>query len=152
MAETILLIYYCSRFIDICNTKNIIILQEENIGQIFFLLCIYQNELKIPKKIQSFLIIFAQRYLCKCKNTYIILQNKYLCIYEDSFGAKILRDNCTLYMFFFLLGLMFLWMLLVFLGRRFFYIHVFIIHLAFLQEGTLTWHNTHITTTYYRYK
>ena len=91
MAETILLIYYCSRFIDICNTKNIIILQEENIGQIFFLLCIYQNELKIPKKIQSFLIIFAQRYLCKCKKTYIILQNKYLCIYEDSFGAKILK-------------------------------------------------------------
>ena len=26
-----------------------------------------------------------------------MLQNKYLHIYEDSFGAKILRDDCTLY-------------------------------------------------------
>ena len=25
-----------------------------------------------------------------------ILQNKYLCIYEDSFGAKILWDDCVL--------------------------------------------------------
>ena len=38
--------------------------------------------------------IFAQKYLCKCKATYLILQNKYL--YEDWFGAKILRDNCAL--------------------------------------------------------
>ena len=98
MAETILLIYYYSRFIDICNTKNIIILQEENIGQKFF--CYISKWAKNSKKLQSSLIIFAQRYLCKCKNTYIILQNKYLCIYEDSFGAKILRDNRTLYMFF----------------------------------------------------
>ena len=27
---------------------------------------------------------------------YFIIQNKYLCIYEDSFGAKILRDDCAL--------------------------------------------------------
>ena len=27
--------------------------------------------------------------------TYFILQNKYLCISEDSFGAKILRDDCA---------------------------------------------------------
>ena len=34
-------------------------------------------------------------YLHKCEDTYYILQNKPLRIYEDSFGAKILRDNCT---------------------------------------------------------
>ena len=39
-------------------------------------------------------IIF--KYLRKCKDTYFILQNKYLHIYEDSFGVKILRDDCTL--------------------------------------------------------
>ena len=46
-------------------------------------------------------IILLSKYLCwkvylrKCKNTYFILQNKYLHIYEDSFGAKIPRDDCT---------------------------------------------------------
>ena len=44
---------------------------------------------------QSSLSIFAQKYLHKCKDTYFILQNKYLCIYEDSFGLKILRDDCA---------------------------------------------------------
>ena len=39
--------------------------------------------------------ISAQKYLHKLKDTYFILQHKYLCIYEDSFGAKILRDDCT---------------------------------------------------------
>ena len=34
--------------------------------------------------------------LRKCKDTYSILQNKYLCIYEGGFEAKILRDDCTL--------------------------------------------------------
>ena len=29
------------------------------------------------------------KYLHKCEDTYSILQNKYLCIYKDSFGAKI---------------------------------------------------------------
>ena len=29
-------------------------------------------------------------------HTYSILQNKYLCIYEGGFEAKILRDDCTL--------------------------------------------------------
>ena len=41
--------------------------------------------------------IFAQKYLRKCIDTYFILQNKYIRIYEDSFGgfgAKILRDDC----------------------------------------------------------
>ena len=41
------------------------------------------------------LSIFAQKYLYKCKDTYFILQNKYLYIYEDSFRAKILGDACT---------------------------------------------------------
>ena len=45
---------------------------------------------------QSSLSIFAQKYRCKCENTYFILQNKYLCIYEDSFGSMILRDDCAL--------------------------------------------------------
>ena len=35
-------------------------------------------------------------YLRKCKDTYFSLQNKYLRIYEDCFGAKILRDDCAL--------------------------------------------------------
>ena len=30
------------------------------------------------------------------KDTNLILQNKYLPIYEVSFGLKILRDDCTL--------------------------------------------------------
>ena len=38
-------------------------------------------------------IIF--KYLCKCEDTYFIVQNKYLCIYEDSFGAKILTNDCN---------------------------------------------------------
>ena len=45
---------------------------------------------------QSSLSIFAQKYLRKCKDIYIILQNKYLCIYEDNLGAKILADYCAL--------------------------------------------------------
>ena len=46
--------------------------------------------------VHSSLSIFAQKYLRKCKDTYFILQNKYLHIYEDTFGAKILRDYCVL--------------------------------------------------------
>ena len=42
------------------------------------------------------LSIFAQKYLCKCEGTYFALQNKYLHIYEDGFGTKILRDDCAL--------------------------------------------------------
>ena len=47
---------------------------------------------------QSSLIIFAQKYIGKCEDTYFILQNKYLCIYKDSFGlgVKILGDDCSL--------------------------------------------------------
>ena len=45
--------------------------------------------------VQSSLSIFAQKYLHKCEDTFFILQNKYLCIYEDSFGVKILRDDCA---------------------------------------------------------
>ena len=35
----------------------------------------------------------VRKYLRKYENTYFILQNKYLCIYEDGFGAKKLRDE-----------------------------------------------------------
>ena len=45
--------------------------------------------------VQSSLCIFAQKYRRKCKDTYFILQNKYLRIYEDSFGLMILRDDCA---------------------------------------------------------
>ena len=34
-------------------------------------------------------------YLRKCKDTYSIFEKKYLRIYKDSFGAKILRDDCA---------------------------------------------------------
>ena len=37
---------------------------------------------------QSSLSIFTQKYLYKCEDTYFILQNKYLCIYQDSFGER----------------------------------------------------------------
>ena len=47
------------------------------------------------------LSILTQKYLRKWRDAYFILQNKYLCIYEDSFGAKILRNDCTLNLFFF---------------------------------------------------
>ena len=51
-----------------------------------------QNRVEI---VQSSLSIFAQKYLRKCEDTYLILQNKYLHIYEDSFGAKMPRDDYT---------------------------------------------------------
>ena len=41
------------------------------------------------------LSIFAQKFLRKCEDIRYILKNKYLCIYEDSFGAKIFRDDCA---------------------------------------------------------
>ena len=61
------------------------------------------NALKMEKKcnkklsfsVQSSLSMLAQKYLRKCKDTYSILQNKYLHIYEDTFRTKILRDDCT---------------------------------------------------------
>ena len=37
-----------------------------------------------------------QSLLGKFKDTYFILQNKYLCIYEDSFEVKILRNDWAL--------------------------------------------------------
>ena len=45
---------------------------------------------------QSSLSIFDQKYHHKCEDTYYIVQNKYLRIYEVSFGPKILRDDCNL--------------------------------------------------------
>ena len=41
---------------------------------------------------QSSLSIFAQKHLCNWEDAYFILQNKYLCINEDSFGAKIMHN------------------------------------------------------------
>ena len=46
--------------------------------------------------VQSSLSIFTQKYPHICEDTYFILQNNYLCIYEDSVGVKILRDDCAL--------------------------------------------------------
>ena len=39
--------------------------------------------------------LWVRNHLRKCEDTYFILQNKYLCIYQDSFGAKILTDDCA---------------------------------------------------------
>ena len=49
---------------------------------------------------QSSLSIFAQKHLCKWEDAYFILQNKYLCINEDSFGTKKLRDECPFNVYF----------------------------------------------------
>ena len=47
--------------------------------------------------VRNHLCIFAEKYLRRCEDTYFItLQNKYLCIYKDSFGAKILRDDSAI--------------------------------------------------------
>ena len=45
---------------------------------------------------QSSQSFFAQRFLRKFEDNYIILQNKYLRFYKDSFGVKILRGDCAL--------------------------------------------------------
>ena len=51
---------------------------------------------------QFSLTIFAQKYLRKCKDTYFIWRNKkYLHIYEDSFGAKIIRDYIHIFWFYY---------------------------------------------------
>ena len=52
-------------------------------------------ELPVQISGQSFLSTFTKKYLCKSKDAYFILQNKYVCINEDSFGAKILIDDCA---------------------------------------------------------
>ena len=41
----------------------------------------------ISSSVQSSLSIFAQKYLCKYKDTYFILLNTYFHIYKDSFCA-----------------------------------------------------------------
>ena len=50
------------------------------------------NTFTYPQCVQSSLRIFPQKYLRKCKDTYFILQNKYLRIYEDRFGVKVLLE------------------------------------------------------------
>ena len=52
-------------------------------------------DLELEKR-SSAQVLTAHKYPCKCEDIYFILQNKYLCIYEDSFGAMILRDDCAL--------------------------------------------------------
>ena len=59
----------------------------------------YQNTMMKKFCAKSSLSIFVQKYLCKCEDIYFILQNKYLYIYEDSFGAKILLNDCALNVF-----------------------------------------------------
>ena len=64
----------------------------------YYISCTYETRRGILCSIlsaQSSLSIFAQKYLCKCEDTYFILQNKYLCIHKDNFGGKILRDDCA---------------------------------------------------------
>ena len=51
------------------------------------------------KKIGLNGVLQDQNYLHKCEDNYFILQNKYLRIYEYSFIAKILRDDCALDVF-----------------------------------------------------
>ena len=49
----------------------------------YYISCTYETRRGILCSIlsaQSSLSIFAQKYLCKCEDTYFILQNKYLCI------------------------------------------------------------------------
>ena len=50
--------------------------------------------LKSEKSTQSSQTVFV--------NVKILLQNKYLCIYEDTFGAKVLRDDFILKKLFFI--------------------------------------------------
>ena len=65
------------------------------IGKFVYIL-FFQSYLEYQKNIeQSSLSILAQKYLHKCDDTYLILQNKFLHIYEYSFGVKILRDDCV---------------------------------------------------------
>ena len=47
--------------------------------------------LKMCLSVQSFLSIFAHKYLYNCKDTYFFLQNKNLCIYEDSLEQRYLE-------------------------------------------------------------
>ena len=39
--------------------------------------------------------MFAQKYFHKCEDIYFILQNKYFRSHNDSFGEKILKDDCA---------------------------------------------------------
>ena len=50
---------------------------------------------------KSSVSIFAQKCLRTWKDAYFSLQNKYLCIYKDTFATKICRDDCALRAFVF---------------------------------------------------
>ena len=62
---------------------------------LFFNIIIFGKDELLCNSVKSSLSIFAQKYFCKCKDTYFIITNKYLHIYKDSFGAKILKDDCA---------------------------------------------------------
>ena len=75
------------------------------LGSIFFTVVSIEHFLEgsallrqwyVPLSVPSSLSIFAPKYLLEYKDTYFILQNKYLCIYKDSFAVNILRDDCAL--------------------------------------------------------
>ena len=73
--------------------KELILLKNENVS--FYPLQLSDTSALLLSA-QSSLSILAQKYLDKCEDTYFILQKKYyLCIYKDSFGAKILWDDCA---------------------------------------------------------
>ena len=73
--------------------KELILLKNENVS--FYPLQLSDTSALLLSA-QSSLSILAQKYLGKCEDTYFILQKKYyLCIYKDSFGAKILWDDCA---------------------------------------------------------
>ena len=45
---------------------------------------------------QSSISFFTQKYLRESEDNNFILQNKYIRIYDDSFGAKVVKDDCAL--------------------------------------------------------
>ena len=59
-------------------------------------ICAQHSGLNSYISLQLSLSIFTQKYLCICEDTYLILQNKYLHIYDDSFRVKILTYDCAL--------------------------------------------------------
>ena len=63
---------------------------------LFFILGQIINSTTQKYHFKTSICIFAQKHLRKYQDTYCILQNKDLQISGDSFGAKILRDDCTL--------------------------------------------------------
>ena len=49
--------------------------------------------LKVWKSIWG---MISKKFDVKYEDTIFIIWNKYLCVYKDNFGVKILRDDCAL--------------------------------------------------------